>query len=352
MKKILVIVAVLFLSVTVSAQGVKFEEITLQQAMTKAAKNKKEPKLIFLDCYTSWCGPCKTMADEVFTKPICGDYMNANFISIKKDMESDEIGQKMAIDYEIMVYPTFLILDEKGKEVNRIVGAYSAEEFLKYLREAAADSYTDLQKRVDADPKDIETGIRLIKVMSRGYRDASSVVEKIYPNVPNDMKYSKEFYELLFFSIAPTSPLLDDILINMGKVKLALGEDVVKKCVSDFFSNYLMETIRDFGEHKIENIRRAAIALGTVGLSESDPNSYVGEIIYSFHMKNSEAIVSCVENYFHLLPPSEAKFSLEDLMGPGENEAMKERIKNYYKKQVELSTSFSNFYRGRSESLK
>ena len=68
--------------------GTRFLENTpwvnvLQQA-------KQENKLIFVDCYTSWCGPCKQLATEIFPQKIVGDFMNSKFVNVKYDMEKEE----------------------------------------------------------------------------------------------------------------------------------------------------------------------------------------------------------------------------------------------------------------------
>ena len=72
---------------TAMAQGIAFEPegTTLEQASVKA---KAEKKLIFMDAYTTWCGPCKMMAREVFPQAKVGEAMNPKFISVKIDMES------------------------------------------------------------------------------------------------------------------------------------------------------------------------------------------------------------------------------------------------------------------------
>ncbi|MBQ3522806.1 MAG: thioredoxin, partial [Bacteroidales bacterium] len=67
MKKAVLLILSLIWSVGIFAQiGVKWEAGSLQQALEKAAGNKKGPSVVFLDCYTSWCGPCKMMAEKVF----------------------------------------------------------------------------------------------------------------------------------------------------------------------------------------------------------------------------------------------------------------------------------------------
>ena len=46
------------------SQGVDFKQITLKEALEQA---KAQGKMVFVDCYTTWCGPCKMMAQEVFS---------------------------------------------------------------------------------------------------------------------------------------------------------------------------------------------------------------------------------------------------------------------------------------------
>lgn len=61
-------------------QGIRFETGGLQEALAKA---RKENKAVFVDCYTSWCGPCKMMSSKVFPDKQAGDFFNPRFISLK-----------------------------------------------------------------------------------------------------------------------------------------------------------------------------------------------------------------------------------------------------------------------------
>ena len=62
--------------------GVKFIH-SFEEAMKIA---QKENKLIFMDAYTTWCGPCKLLNKRTFPKKEVGDYFNANFVNVKVDM--------------------------------------------------------------------------------------------------------------------------------------------------------------------------------------------------------------------------------------------------------------------------
>lgn len=134
MKKILslALCAVMALSSFAQTTGVNWEHGTLQEALNKAKANKKGPNLVFLDCFTTWCGPCKHMANNVFPTKEAGDYFNKNFVNIKIDMEKGE-GVELAKKYSISAYPTFLILDAMGAEVGRVVGGGGLNDFIKQV---------------------------------------------------------------------------------------------------------------------------------------------------------------------------------------------------------------------------
>lgn len=93
------------------------------------AKARKEHKLIFVDAYTTWCGPCKQMAKQVFTNDTAADFYNANFINAKIDMEKGE-GPELARQYQVNCYPTLLFIDGDGKLAHRTSGSMPVNDFV------------------------------------------------------------------------------------------------------------------------------------------------------------------------------------------------------------------------------
>lgn len=93
--------------------------------------------MIFIDAYTSWCGPCKWMVKEVFTKDEVADYYNKHFVCVKYDVEKDK-AIPMNNPYGINSYPTFLYLTPDGQVVHKTVGSCKPGEFVG-LGERAAD---------------------------------------------------------------------------------------------------------------------------------------------------------------------------------------------------------------------
>ncbi|MBK8566997.1 MAG: thioredoxin family protein [Saprospiraceae bacterium] len=135
MKKYLILLAFsLILGSNSFAQGIQFSKGSWKELKAMAAK---ENKLIFMDAYAEWCGPCKKMAKDVFTQKEVGDHFNARFINVKMDMEKGE-GIGLSGEFGIQAYPTLLFINSDGKVVHRAVG-YHTSDLLIDLAEAAND---------------------------------------------------------------------------------------------------------------------------------------------------------------------------------------------------------------------
>lgn len=135
-------------------EGIVFFKGTLAEAQEKAAK---ERKLIFMDAYTSWCGPCKQMSRNVFTDAAVGVFFNKHFINIKVDMEKGE-GPRLAGRYRVNSYPTLLFLDDKGAVVHAAKGSRPADQFLGLGKMALSkndksDEYAEQYEKGDRTPE-------------------------------------------------------------------------------------------------------------------------------------------------------------------------------------------------------
>jgi thiol-disulfide isomerase/thioredoxin len=110
----------------IAQEGICFEQAAWTAVLSKA---KAENKLVFIDVYTSWCGPCKIMVRDVFPQKVVGDKFNANFINFKIDAEKGE-GIDVAKKYAVKAYPTYLFVNGDGTLVYRSVGSMPVEKFL------------------------------------------------------------------------------------------------------------------------------------------------------------------------------------------------------------------------------
>lgn len=137
MKKV-IIACVLFIGgVSLSnAQGIVFESGKSWNEIVQKAK--AENKLIFMDAYTVWCGPCKALQSRVFPDKELGEYFNANFINAKIDMERGE-GPTLASKFKVRAYPTLFFIDPNTqKVVVQALGFRQIEDLMQIGKQAAA----------------------------------------------------------------------------------------------------------------------------------------------------------------------------------------------------------------------
>lgn len=107
--------------------GILFNQISLKEAEKIASKNNK---LIFIYFHASWCGPCRQMKMETFSKKEVGDFYNKNFNNISFDVDKDE-GRILSQKFQVTNIPYFLVLDKKNNAiVGKFYGYYSAEDFI------------------------------------------------------------------------------------------------------------------------------------------------------------------------------------------------------------------------------
>ena len=155
MKSILILLFSLanFTLSTISAQGIDFQSDTMSWAAI-LDKAKASNKLVFVDAYTSWCGPCKRMAKDIFPQKAVGDVYNAAFINVKMDMENGE-GPAVAMRYGVKAYPTYMFINGNGELVHRGLGAMPLEKFIA-VGKAASNPETQffaLKKKYEGGEK-------------------------------------------------------------------------------------------------------------------------------------------------------------------------------------------------------
>lgn len=86
-----------------------------------ADRAKKRGKYIFVDAYTSWCGPCKQLKKHTFKDKEAAAYYNKHFINYAIDMEKGE-GIELATNWDVMAYPTLLYFTPDGKLLMKQIG--------------------------------------------------------------------------------------------------------------------------------------------------------------------------------------------------------------------------------------
>jgi len=184
MKKILLFLLILPFAVIGQEKGITFEHgLNWSQIKEKA---KKENKFIFVDLFTTWCGPCKYMSASVFPQKKVGDFFNSKFVNAKiqmdkTDKDSEEVkawyeeAERFGKDYKIAAYPTFLIFNPQGELVHRMVGGGDADEFIERSKDALKPEtqYYALLKAFNENPTDLSLAHRMVRAANTAYDEAT-----------------------------------------------------------------------------------------------------------------------------------------------------------------------------------
>ena len=109
---------------------VQFFKGSLEDVKKEAKKQKKN---IFIDCYTVWCGPCKMLDKNVFSNAEFANSLQKEYIPYKLDMEVGE-GISFSESYNINRFPTMLVIDANGKEIQRLVGYRDASTLISEIK--------------------------------------------------------------------------------------------------------------------------------------------------------------------------------------------------------------------------
>ena len=231
MRKIIVLSILFIVSFGVFAQsgGVKWEEGTFSQALEKA---KKTSKPVFLDCYTSWCGPCKHMANNVFTLPQAGEFFNSAFINIKIDMEKGE-GIQLKEKYAVKAFPTFIILDSNGNETGRIVGGGELDAFIGKVKAAMSsdNSPAALKARYDKG-NNVEDAIIYMTLLEESYMQdkIAGFVEENYDKFGRAV-YSEKMWKYIAMALT-SGKVYDKVLADKYEYDENLSRGAVNKAIS------------------------------------------------------------------------------------------------------------------------
>ena len=116
-------------------EGIRFFEGTWEEALQQA---KKEGKMIFVDCYSDWCGPCAAMVKKIFPLKEVGDFFNRHFINLKCNTRKGEEGKVFKEKFKVVALPTYLFISNDGFVALRGSGYKETKPFIALAEKAVA----------------------------------------------------------------------------------------------------------------------------------------------------------------------------------------------------------------------
>jgi thioredoxin-related protein len=206
MKKIISGLFIFIAIFTFAQDEIQFMDIPFKDLIAKA---KKENKLVFIDAYASWCGPCKMMEKNVFNKKSVGDFYNKNFVNARIDMEKGE-GREVAQKFGVRSYPTYLFLNGDGELVSQNYGYMEEGIFLTMAQDINSPNNKkgSLKERFSKGEKDRDFLINIMKLNSNSdYEFAKQASERYFTNRKKTDEFTKEDVGFLLYFLKSTEDI-------------------------------------------------------------------------------------------------------------------------------------------------
>ena len=160
MKKFTIITFALFMSINLFAQDEDDAKITWYTFEEAIELQAKEPKKIFIDVYTDWCGWCKKMDKDTFAHPEIAAYMNDNYYAVKFNAEGTKPVKFKGTEYinqgkgrrpthqlaqallnGQMSYPSYVFMSKKSELITIVPGYMEAKAFEPIMYFFAEDKF-------------------------------------------------------------------------------------------------------------------------------------------------------------------------------------------------------------------
>jgi thioredoxin-related protein len=255
--------------------GVKWENGISWNDIIKKAKN--ENKYIFVDCYTTWCGPCKRMDEEVYVKDSVGNFMNAKFINVRVQMDRTNKDAQMVQDwyvaadvmrkqYKVTAFPSYLFFNSDGQIVHRDVAYIAPDKFVEVASKAfdTKSQYYTLKAEYISGKKNYSI-VRYLISKGRQFNDQDFVQQvqsdylKYLSKQPKSVVYTKDNIEFIASVIPNTKTKWSRIFYRDGKkvnrlmeqsgfVRRAIDSAIAREYINPIFSRLQKDETPDWSK--------------------------------------------------------------------------------------------------------
>lgn len=342
MKNVIILVVCLLLNFSSFAQagqeGMQFHKGSWKAALEQASK---EDKLVFMDAYTTWCGPCKKMTRDIFPQQPVADYYNAHFVNVKMDMEKGE-GIDLAEKYNVAVYPTLLFFTPDGEIVHRSAGFHTAEQFLDLGAKA-----NDPSKRLSALDNQYKEGNREPDFLRKYAMAKFEVMDGTHGGLAEEYLATQSDWntednmDMVFGFVTDTdSKLFDYIVNNKATFYERYGEQAVMQRIQALIYNSIQDNAESSSLEQIDALYKKVYPEKAAQLSSQFRMAYYRQA------GDRENYAKSAVNYFKKYPGkdwdelNEAAWTFYRVV---ENKKQLKTALKWVKKSIKLESNYFNY---------
>jgi thiol-disulfide isomerase/thioredoxin len=241
-----------------SGGGVNFRNLTLEQGIAAA---KAEGKPLYVHGYTDWCHFCMYMKDSVYPDKEVGDFWNANFVSIKINMEKE--GKKLNDSLKIHTYPAMLFYNGNGEIQHRAAGRRYKQPFLELGREALDPRRQMIyfQKKFDAGtatPYEVQFYFRMQEIAGM---DAQPMLNDYLMKQPADSFANQNNWRIMYDIIKdPYLPIVQKFIDNKKMLEAKYTADSVNSKLIGLYNSRLMQYVQQLDSNGYEKLKNEILA--------------------------------------------------------------------------------------------
>ncbi len=284
----------------ISAAQVRFLEVTTAVEMREAQQRASDQQLMmYVDVYATWCGPCKLMDTQVYTDPQVAEYMNAHFVNVRMDGET-EYGRTYASEQQLEGYPSMFIFSGEGEPVRKLIGYSSAEELIPLLKSTVENfkevkKYRAKQERGTLEDAEYVSYIEVVREM--GNQEEADLLAGQYMERIMGEKLNDNDMRVVAFYMDLGDKWWPSFSSDQKRLKRVLGEDYMLS-MEKIYNNTLVKAIET---ENIELISKMANELAPLvegeGTGSWDLRS-LPFLQYFYYTDQIDALIRYVDDRF------------------------------------------------------
>jgi len=256
-------------------------------ALLSQAKDQK--KMIFMDAYTTWCGPCKWMAANMFTNDTIADYYNKTFICAHFDMEKGE-GLQLAKTYQVRAYPTLLFINPAGEMVHTRVGAPQKIRDYLEMGEIAltpGEGFSACVKKFQEGDRDPKFIMKYLERLQGAYMPVNEPLKLYFSSQKEPDLLNRNNWEMIYQYVTDIdSPVFVYLLKHQKEYEKLYTADSVNSKIFNVFLQSLSNMARS-RTFTIENYNLLKQKIKASGYMKADMVIFAGDINL-YQMKSEE----------------------------------------------------------------